>query len=712
MSMNTFFRKLKEKLFTKKEKVLTPKQQARIDFMNRYSLILHALLAFLLVFFVEVISRRDLFSATFFMDAHTRAYFYNSFLVFCSLNIAYLFKRRAFARILISSFWMILGIINGCVLANRVTPFGFTDLKCIPDLLTMTNTNYFTPMMAVMVIIGAAVFAIFCVALYIKGPIYKGNPYYITTVLPVLVLLFLVIPLATEYARQSNILAVYFSNIAQGYEKYGFIYGFSSSVVDRGMKEPEDYAEETIAKIQGTMQMDYSATTVKEEDAPNIILILLESFVDPYEYNFLELNEDPTPTFHELEKNYSSGYLTVPVVGAGTANTEFELLTGMSLQYFGTGEYPYKTVLQETDCESIASDLSKIGYATHAVHNNGGNFYSRVNAFSMMGFDSFTSKEFMDIKSYTPNGSWANDSILVNETIKTLSSTPKQPDFTYTITVGTHGDYPKEHVIDSPLYTVSGIEDEETRNSWTYYFNQLNKTDTFLADLIVQLNRRKEKSIIIAFGDHLPTMGLTDSDMVSGDIYKTKYVTWNNFGLEKKDADLYAYQLMASVTNDLGIHEGTIMKYHQTQMSKPTYLQNLEMLQYDLLYGERYCYKGEDLYPATEIVMGVKDIIIDHMDTSPRGSTVFIHGENFTPWSEVYINDSHVETSFIDEHCVWIYGTDIEDMDTVTVKQIGSNNTVFRTSNAFIFDDPRVEDTENTETTESVEPSEDTEPTS
>ena len=74
----------------------------------------------------------------------------------------------------------------------------------------------------------------------------------------------------------------------------------------------------------------------------------------------------------------------------------------MSMQYFGTGEYPYKTILKQTDCESIASDLSKIGYGTHVVHNNGGNFYSRANAFSMMGFDSFTSKELMAIREYTP----------------------------------------------------------------------------------------------------------------------------------------------------------------------------------------------------------------------------------------------------------------------------------------------------------------------
>ena len=64
------------------------------------------------------------------------------------------------------------------------------------------------------------------------------------------------------------------------------------------------------------------------EEAPNIICVLLESFVDPEQINFLELSEDPVPYFRYLSENYSTGYLDVPVVGAGTANTEFEVLTG------------------------------------------------------------------------------------------------------------------------------------------------------------------------------------------------------------------------------------------------------------------------------------------------------------------------------------------------------------------------------------------------
>lgn len=692
--MKKILRNIKAKLFTKVEKQHSEEYLRRIAFFNKYSLLFHALLSCGIVFVVEILSRRDFLSACSFVGGHTGAFLFNAFIVFASLSLVYLFRRRAFFRIIISGFWIILGIINGCILSNRVTPFGFTDLKCINDLFAMNNTNYFTAEEATIVVIGLGLFALFCAVLFIKGPRYQGRIHKIVVLASIVSVMFIGLPVTTSAAQNANVVASYFSNIAQGYENYGFIYGFSSSVVDRGMSKPDDYTEEHVAEITDKAENTKQETTVTKDDAPNIICVLLESFCDPDEIKFLHYNDDPIPTFHKLEENYSTGYLTVPVVGAGTANSEFEVLTGMSMQYFGTGEYPYKTILKKTDCESTAADLASIGYGTHAVHNNGGNFYSRVNAFSMMGFDTFTSKELMNIQTYTPNGSWATDDILVDETIKTLDSTPNQPDFTYTITVGTHGDYPKEQVIENPKYTANGAFDEETRNQWTYYINQLNEVDTFMADLIDKVSKRDENTVIVFFGDHLPTMGLQDSDMRSGDIYKTKYVTWNNMGLEKQDADLYAYQLMASITNSVGIHEGTILNYHQTQMNSSDYLDGLENLQYDILYGDRYCYNGEDKYPATDIVMGIDPVTVDSATNSIGDSEVIIRGSNFTKWSKVFVNGSKVNTIFSGPSCLIISKDAISDGDTLQVNQMGSNNTVFRSSNTLTYSDSDVVDTQ------------------
>ena len=692
--MKKILRNIKAKLFTKVEKQHSEEYLRRIAFLNKYSLLFHALLSCGIVFVVEILSRRDFLSACSFVGGHTGAFLFNAFIVFASLSLVYLFRRRAFFRIIISGFWIILGIINGCILSNRVTPFGFTDLKCINDLFAMNNTNYFTAEEATIVVIGLGLFALFCAVLFIKGPRYQGRIHKIVVLASIVSVMFIGLPVTTSAAQNANVVASYFSNIAQGYENYGFIYGFSSSVVDRGMSKPDDYTEEHVAEITDKAESSKQETTVAKDEAPNIICVLLESFCDPDEIKFLHYNDDPIPTFHKLEENYSTGYLTVPVVGAGTANSEFEVLTGMSMQYFGTGEYPYKTILKKTDCESTAADLASIGYGTHAVHNNGGNFYSRVNAFSMMGFDTFTSKELMNIQTYTPNGSWATDDILVDETIKTLDSTPNQPDFTYTITVGTHGDYPKEQVIENPKYTANGAFDEETKNQWTYYINQLNEVDTFMADLIDKVSKRDENTVIVFFGDHLPTMGLQDSDMRSGDIYKTKYVTWNNMGLEKQDADLYAYQLMASITNSVGIHEGTILNYHQTQMNSSDYLDGLENLQYDILYGDRYCYNGEDKYPATDIVMGIDPVTVDSATNSIGDSEVIIRGSNFTKWSKVFVNGSKVNTIFSGPNCLIISKDAIFDGDTLQVNQMGSNNTVFRSSNTLTYSDSDVVDTQ------------------
>lgn len=673
-----------------------------IAFGNKYSLVFHALLSMMLIFIIEVISRHSIGSAFSFLSMHTWAFVYNSFIIFASLSLVYLMRRRLLGRLMISGFWLFLGTINGCILSNRVTPFGYTDLKCISDLLSMQNTNYFTAAEATLVVVIVGMFLAFCVFLFIKGPKFQGPRRKFAT--PALVAVpFLLLPVTTEAAQNTNVLASYFANIAQGYENYGFVYGFSTSVVDRGMSKPEDYSQESVAEAQNSSKQEATANT----DKPNIVVVLLESFIDPTEVNFLEFSKDPVPNFRKLTEDYTTGHLTVPVVGAGTANTEFEILTGMSMQYFGTGEYPYKTILKQTDCESIASNLSKLGYGTHVVHNNGGNFYSRANAFSMMGFDSFTSKELMNIQEYTPLGSWPTDDILISETTKAMDATPGQPDFVYTITVQGHGDYPTDKVLSEPEIKVSGAADETANNQWEYYVNMIHEVDKFIKNLTDTLAERNEDTIVVFFGDHLPSLGLNESNMATGNTFKTKYATWNNFGLAKEDADLAAYELLANVTNDMGIHEGTIFTYEQSGLDKnitdtEAYLTGLNHLQYDLLYGNRYAYNGTDMYPATDLVMGVSETGIADIWPSATGDYATIIGKNFTRWSKVFVNGEKVDTVFVNSSRLRVSLDSLADQDTVVVNQMGSSNTVFRSSNEYVFEDPFAENTE-TEISEDTE---------
>ncbi len=667
------------------------KMRKAVAVFNRYSLLFHFLMACMLIFAIEVISRRSFVSAATFLGSHTLAYLYNALIIFASLSLAYLSRYRTQLRILISGIWIFLGTVNGLILSNRVTPFSYTDLKCISDLFAMQNTNYFTAEEGMIAVAAVVTFFLFLGFLFVKGPKYQGKRHRVLCPLSVTALLLIGLPITTQAAQSSNILAAYFSNIAQGYSDYGFVYGFSTSVLGRGMGKPVDYSAETIDAIQTQVNSAGVETTLPDGRKPNIICVLLESFIDPYDVRFLNLSQDPVPNFHALEKQFSSGYLTVPVVGAGTANTEFEVLTGMSMQYFGTGEYPYKTILKETDCESIASDLSRIGYGTHVVHNNTATFYSRNNAFSMMGFDSFTSKELMNITQYTPTGSWPTDDVLVQETVKALNATEDQPDFVYTITVEGHGDYPGEKVLTNPAVQVSGASDETLNNQWEYYVNMIHEVDHFIGELIEVVDRRGEDSIIVFFGDHLPTMGLTDEDMKSGDIFKTKYITWNNMGLEKKDADLASYQLLAEITGQAGIHEGTIFNYHQTQADNGTYYEGLENLQYDLLYGKRHAYEGENPYPATDLEMDVEDVSVSIVRKNDTNNALTVFGSNFTRNTKIFVNGVQVPTTYRTPALLLTGLENVKDGDVITVKVIGSRGLLLREGvGQVVYEDPDV----------------------
>lgn len=750
----------------------SPESQAVLRFMNRYSILFHVLLSCGVCFVIEWVSRHSFLEACSFAVDRNLVFLYNSLIVFASLLLVYTVRRRALLRTVISVFWLFLGIINGCILAKRVSPFSFTDLKMVGDLFTM-QSNYFTAGEAILVIAGVSLVLLFLVVLWFKGPKFQGKTHRVFGLVMTAAVV-MMIPTVTDAAVSNNILTNYFENLAQGYKDYGFVYSFSSSVLDRGMSTPSDYSEEAVdavlAKIgvedtdtklaqasaeteknkassdQGQTEERKTGTEASETDAsgllikgemqaafvpeesvktaaaredgqadgqteasvgdtgktqtgvtaghPNIICILLESFIDPELVNFLELSDEVVPNFHKLYQNYTSGYLEVPVVGAGTANTEFEILTGMGMQFFGLGEYPYKTILKQTNCESIASDLSEIGYGTHVVHNNGGNFYSRRNAFSMMGFDTFTSKEMMDIREYTPLGTWPKDEILIGEVEKALDYTPDQPDFVYTITVGSHGDYPQEKVLDDPEIQVSGVEDEGMHYAWEYYVNMVHETDKFIGDLIEMLSERDEPTIVVMFGDHLPTMGLEESDMKTGTLFKTQYATWNNFGLAKSDKSMTAYQLMADTLDSLDIHNGTMFRFQQNRYKYATedeYQNAMELLQYDILYGDHYVYGGGNPYPASNLIMGTQDVVISQIMETDR--YYYIIGENFTNWSRVFVNDTKVSTKYLSSRLLRIKKEDIPSGDNeVVVNQMGSSDTLFRSSNQMML--TKAEETE------------------
>ena len=666
------------------------------EIMKRHALLLHIPLSLLMCFALEWMSRHSFMDAYHFVTERTLAYLYNSYLIFVGYMLVFLGRKRTFWRMFISAFYVTLGITNCIILLNRVSPFGFSDIGLIGDLLTMQNTNYFSWGQAIVSLAAIGGYIIYLVILYRHTKVEPVRFSFPIRALIVALFFISIFPI-TYGLRKVDVLTSYFGNLAQGYSDYGYIYGFATSALDRGMTKPIGYDRGRINRILSGDKA--GETTLDAGSAPNIVVVLLESYFDVDEAGFIECSEDPMPFFHSLEENYSTGHMVAPVVGAGTCNTEFEILTGMTCQFFGPGEYPQKTVLKDIEsCESAASVLKTLGYSSTAVHNYGGDFYSRRNAFSKMGFDRFICEETLDITDYTPMKSWPTDEILIQPTLDAMAAT-EGSDFVYTITVGTHGDYPTYEVIEDPAIEVKARGKTPEQNyQWLYYINMLHDMDNWMRDYIAALDSTGEDTIVIMFGDHLPTMGLYEREVATHDLYQTKYVTWNNFGMEKKDSDLYAYQLISEYMGRLGIHEGNFFRYNQTKKAAGTpadsdrYLFNLGQLQYDMLYGKRYMYEDGNPYAATDIEMGMYDIHIDRVYRI--GDRLYIYGDGFTKWSKVYVRGEKVDTTYKSGQVLTIAASDVGDGDTIHVCHVGdsfmdNSTSVFQISNDFMVALPR-----------------------
>jgi hypothetical protein len=290
----------------------------------------------------------------------------------------------------------------------------------------------------------------------------------------------------------------------------------------------------------------------------------------------------------------------------------------------------------------------------------------------------------MDITNLTPNG-WMKDAVLVDAVMDCLESTEGQ-DYVFTISVQGHGDYPSEKLIEDPLITVWGSPTPEKDNQWEYYVNMIYEMDQFVEDLITAVDSTGEDSVIVFYGDHLPTMDLTEEDVTNRYLFDTSYVIWDNMGLEKKDQTLCAYQIGAEVLDQLGIHTGSMVQYHQNRRGTRDYQYDMEILQYDLLYGEGYGYEEGKKHEPAEFSMGIIDQTMEKVVQIE--DKVYIFGENFTTQTKVYINGEFYSTGFINENLIRVKDYTLEEGDEVAVKQVAPNKRILSDEMSMIYHVP------------------------
>ena len=641
------------------------------------------LISVLLILVIEVLARHSLTDGIRFVWNHPFLTLLSAAILTAFYALALLVPKRNFVWLCITVVIVGLAVTNSILLCFRITPLAATDIALLTSVFEI---------MGIYLTVWQIILLVLLVLVVIAGLIYLGIRMKKQVYHPLLavcnaVISILAVVLMIHIGDARGWLQTEFANLPDAYADNGFVYCFTRSLFDRGISKPDTYDEDTVDNILEDMKKQ---KTNEVEEKPNIIFIQLESFMDLKRMQGVTYSEEPTPVYSSLRKTCSGGFLKVPSVGAGTANTEFEILTGMTLDYFGAGEYPYKTVLQDETCESMAYNLRELGYRTGVLHNNTGSFYSRNKVFANLGFDYFVSSEYMGNLSYNPIG-WAKDKVLTGQIQHILKAT-SEPDLIYTITVQDHGKYPTE-LLENPHIKVSGFapEDEERQNAFTYYVNQCHETDAFLGSLIATLNAFEEPVVLVLYGDHLPNLDITEEELASGNLFQTEYVIWSNkkmledYELSKKNENLYAYQLSAHVLKLLGMNNGLLTKFHQMYHNYDNYKSNLKILQYDMLYGKKEVYDGLSPYEPTDLQMGFDPIRIT--DVSSVGGSVYVMGKNFTESSFVFIDGKKQDTVFLNENTLMVSDKELEGGEEVYVAQLTEVSAQLSSTEVFIYGD-------------------------
>ena len=641
------------------------------------------LISVLLILVIEVLARHSLTDGIRFVWDHPFLTLLSAAILTAFYALALLVPKRNFVWLCITVVIVGLAVTNSILLCFRITPLAATDIALLTSVFEI---------MGIYLTVWQIILLVLLVLVVIAGLIYLGirmkkQGYHPLLAVCNAVISILAVILMIHIGDARGWLQTEFANLPDAYADNGFVYCFTRSLFDRGISKPDTYDEDTVDNILEDMKKQ---KTNEVEEKPNIIFIQLESFMDLKRMQGVTYSEEPTPVYSSLRKTCPGGFLKVPSVGAGTANTEFEILTGMTLDYFGAGEYPYKTVLQDETCESMAYNLRELGYRTGVLHNNTGSFYSRNKVFADLGFDYFVSSEYMENLSYNPIG-WAKDKVLTGQIQHILKAT-SEPDLIYTITVQDHGKYPTE-LLENPHIKVSGFapEDEERQNAFTYYVNQCHETDAFLGSLIATLNAFEEPVVLVLYGDHLPNLDITEEELASGNLFQTEYVIWSNkkmledYELSKKNENLYAYQLSAHVLKLLGMNNGLLTKFHQMYHNYDNYKSNLKILQYDMLYGKKEVYDGLSPYEPTDLQMGFDPIRIT--DVFSVGGSVYVMGKNFTESSFVFIDGKKQDTVFLNENTLMVSDKELEGGEEVYVAQLTDVSAQLSSTEVFIYGD-------------------------
>lgn len=398
------------------------------------------------------------------------------------------------------------------------------------------------------------------------------------------------------------------------YRARGFVPSFVAVAQDLAVPEPDGYtdegAAEDIAQLAAAYDAGMGAAPQRVEAAaqfeavkPTVIAVMDESFADLSVYDAVRESGYAGPArFNALGDALVRGTLDVSVTGGGTANTEFEFLTGTSTAFLGSNKIAYQ-LYDFSRVDSLAGQLAEAGYAATAIHPQLGVNYQRSSVYREMGFG-----EFLDIDDFEGAPGYhagATDAATFDKALQLLAADPA-PRFVFDVTMQNHGGYdagtvPEEDIV---WYAPAGIEDEGLLWQLNTYLACIEASDRDLEAFIAQLRALDRPVVLVYFGDHQPSVSTALNDALhpgedpaahAARQYQTPYIVWANYDVAGCD-QLSAWResdpsLLAAQT--LHLIGAPLSQYQKAQLVLSEQVPALHAVGYLGADGMRYALEAE-----------------------------------------------------------------------------------------------------------------------
>lgn len=380
-----------------------------------------------------------------------------------------------------------------------------------------------------------------------------------------------------------------FFNQARGYTNHGSLFYFTLNTKYLTVQKPSNYNAEEVNNIVQEMIANTDDSAAISETLPNVICIMNEAFSDLSVVGDFETNEDYMPFYRSLKENTIKGYAHVSIFGAGTANSEFEFLTGNTMAFLPIGSSAYDSFVSDEQ-PSLVSTMNTLGYESIAFHPYYGNNWSRDEVYEAMHFQDYI--DISDllgedlISEYKANSDFNEFSAAVQERfqdesvflrryvsdafdykkIKELYAANQEkgenPFFMFNVTMQNHSGYLMSSSNFSEKIHLTGAMKDYYFDT-DQYLSLIKEADDALRGLIEYYSTVEEPTVICFYGDHEPSVdtefyeelyGKSLDDLTLEEeqrMYITPFLIWANYDIEEQTVSDISLNYLSSLLADV-----------------------------------------------------------------------------------------------------------------------------------------------------------------